>query len=285
MVHEYRYRRVLPGEGTLDLGRFADVVLAKKPDTTVSVEVLSEYWRQRPPSEMVHAHHGRHQALLGTGSGREERGRISPAGGGHEGVVLGVVVPGGPDPGGFLAAVAMAAGRPASNRCGRWSTSWSPPTTSLLTPIRRTDASPAVARAGAHARSAGDPGVRRGRDKLDRPGHLRRRRAAPLGGRAGQAGGHAAPALGRPHDARAGHRVATWRSTPPSVHRSPPGIPRARRDDRGDAPAVGGFAPSFAGKYVAFDSVYSDPRPPGEIGAGGHRREQRSGGPSGRPPR
>jgi sugar phosphate isomerase/epimerase len=55
VVHEYRQRRVMPGEGVHDLRRFADVIARKAPDVTVSVEVLSEAWRQRPPAAMIRA--------------------------------------------------------------------------------------------------------------------------------------------------------------------------------------------------------------------------------------
>jgi sugar phosphate isomerase/epimerase len=53
VVHEYRNRRVIPGEGVLDLRRFADTVLRVQPDVTVSIEVLSEQWRRRTPAELV----------------------------------------------------------------------------------------------------------------------------------------------------------------------------------------------------------------------------------------
>ena len=45
IAHEYRHRRVLPGEGVHDLDRFARTVLARCTDVTVSVEVLSSEWR------------------------------------------------------------------------------------------------------------------------------------------------------------------------------------------------------------------------------------------------
>jgi 4-hydroxyphenylpyruvate dioxygenase len=55
LAHEYRERRVLPGQGIHDLAGFADAVKRKRPDVTVSVEVLSQPWRERPATELISA--------------------------------------------------------------------------------------------------------------------------------------------------------------------------------------------------------------------------------------
>jgi sugar phosphate isomerase/epimerase len=52
---EYRHRRVLPGDGIHDLRRFAEMVLPKKPDVVVSMEVLSDQWRRRLPAQFAAA--------------------------------------------------------------------------------------------------------------------------------------------------------------------------------------------------------------------------------------
>jgi sugar phosphate isomerase/epimerase len=55
VVDEYRHRRVLPGEGTHDVARFAQTVRRRVPDVTVSVEVLSREWRSAPIDEFATA--------------------------------------------------------------------------------------------------------------------------------------------------------------------------------------------------------------------------------------
>ncbi len=52
---ELMNRRVLPGEGELDLDRFCRALVGKGFDGLVSVEVLSEEWRARPAADLVHA--------------------------------------------------------------------------------------------------------------------------------------------------------------------------------------------------------------------------------------
>lgn len=52
---ELMNRRVLPGEGELDLDRFCRALVAKGFDGLVSVEVLSEEWRARPAADLVQA--------------------------------------------------------------------------------------------------------------------------------------------------------------------------------------------------------------------------------------
>jgi sugar phosphate isomerase/epimerase len=63
-VYEYRNRRGIPGEGLLDLRRFAEVVTAVRPDVVVSIEVLSEEWRRRTPAELVAASVAASRALF-----------------------------------------------------------------------------------------------------------------------------------------------------------------------------------------------------------------------------
>ena len=53
--HEMLHRRVLPGEGELDLDRFCGVLADAGFDGLVSVEVLSERWRARPVGELAAA--------------------------------------------------------------------------------------------------------------------------------------------------------------------------------------------------------------------------------------
>jgi sugar phosphate isomerase/epimerase len=55
LIYEYRHRRVLPGEGVHDLQRFADIVKRKSANVTVSVEVLSESWRECDPAALARA--------------------------------------------------------------------------------------------------------------------------------------------------------------------------------------------------------------------------------------
>jgi len=54
-VEEYRHHRQVPGRGLDDLDRFARTVTTSHPDVTVSVEVLSRYWRARAPAELIRA--------------------------------------------------------------------------------------------------------------------------------------------------------------------------------------------------------------------------------------
>jgi sugar phosphate isomerase/epimerase len=54
-IDEYRHRRRLPGDGQDDLQRFSQTMLAKSRDLTVSVEILSREWRERPAGELVSA--------------------------------------------------------------------------------------------------------------------------------------------------------------------------------------------------------------------------------------
>ena len=53
LMEETTQRRVLPGQGTFDLSRFCDVVLAKGYTSPVSVEILSESLRTLEPSEFA----------------------------------------------------------------------------------------------------------------------------------------------------------------------------------------------------------------------------------------
>jgi sugar phosphate isomerase/epimerase len=53
MVREALHRRALPGEGILELHRFADTLLDRGWDGTVSVEVLSAQLRELPVDELV----------------------------------------------------------------------------------------------------------------------------------------------------------------------------------------------------------------------------------------
>lgn len=55
VVHEYRHRRVLPGEGVHDVKRFAQTLRERRPDVTVSVEVLSSAWRMSPVDQFAAA--------------------------------------------------------------------------------------------------------------------------------------------------------------------------------------------------------------------------------------
>jgi sugar phosphate isomerase/epimerase len=48
VAHEYRHRRVLPGEGVHDVRAFAEAVQHRFGSVVVSVEVLSLQWRARP---------------------------------------------------------------------------------------------------------------------------------------------------------------------------------------------------------------------------------------------
>jgi sugar phosphate isomerase/epimerase len=47
--------RVLPGEGVFPIGRFHDALVAKGWDGVVSVEVLSQPWRERSIDEFTQA--------------------------------------------------------------------------------------------------------------------------------------------------------------------------------------------------------------------------------------
>jgi sugar phosphate isomerase/epimerase len=53
MIHESLHRRALPGEGILELDRFAATLLDRGWDGTVSVEVLSAQLRELPVDELV----------------------------------------------------------------------------------------------------------------------------------------------------------------------------------------------------------------------------------------
>lgn len=53
--HESMHRRVLPGEGVFDLRRFCDTVGAKGYDGVVSMEVLSEQWRDADLTKFARA--------------------------------------------------------------------------------------------------------------------------------------------------------------------------------------------------------------------------------------
>lgn len=53
--YELMERRLLPGEGELDLGRFVEVLRNRGWDAVVSVEVLSAHWRMRPVEDFVAA--------------------------------------------------------------------------------------------------------------------------------------------------------------------------------------------------------------------------------------
>lgn len=55
LVAEYMHRRELPGRGELDLTRFSRDLLDKGYDGVVSVEVLSDPWRDRPLTEFTRA--------------------------------------------------------------------------------------------------------------------------------------------------------------------------------------------------------------------------------------
>ena len=46
-------RRALPGEGILDLDCFASTLRARGYDGLVSLEILSEVWRERPLEEFA----------------------------------------------------------------------------------------------------------------------------------------------------------------------------------------------------------------------------------------
>ena len=52
-IREALHRRALPGEGILELHRFADTLLDRGWDGTVSVEVLSAQLRGLPVDELV----------------------------------------------------------------------------------------------------------------------------------------------------------------------------------------------------------------------------------------
>lgn len=51
------HRRALPGQGVLDLGRFAHTLLERGYDGTVSVEVLSAELRTHPVDEIAQQIH------------------------------------------------------------------------------------------------------------------------------------------------------------------------------------------------------------------------------------
>jgi sugar phosphate isomerase/epimerase len=53
--HESMHRRVLPGEGELDLAGFCTALVGKGYDGVVSVELLSDAWRARPLGEFAEA--------------------------------------------------------------------------------------------------------------------------------------------------------------------------------------------------------------------------------------
>jgi sugar phosphate isomerase/epimerase len=53
MIRESLHRRTLPGEGVLELDRFAATLLERGWDGTVSVEVLSAQLRELPVDELV----------------------------------------------------------------------------------------------------------------------------------------------------------------------------------------------------------------------------------------
>ncbi|MGW0661449.1 sugar phosphate isomerase/epimerase family protein [Streptodolium elevatio] len=53
--HESMHRRVLPGEGVFELRRFCDAVTGKGYDGVVSMEVLSEQWRQADLGDFARA--------------------------------------------------------------------------------------------------------------------------------------------------------------------------------------------------------------------------------------
>ena len=53
LMHETQQRRVMPGDGTLDLDRFASTLLDRGFDGLVSVEVLSEDLRSLPADEFA----------------------------------------------------------------------------------------------------------------------------------------------------------------------------------------------------------------------------------------
>ena len=48
LQHDTLHRRALPGEGNLDLARFAEALRARHFDGVVSLEVLSDRWRREP---------------------------------------------------------------------------------------------------------------------------------------------------------------------------------------------------------------------------------------------
>jgi sugar phosphate isomerase/epimerase len=53
MIRESLHRRALPGEGVLELDRFAATLLDRGWDGTVSVEVLSAALRELPVDELI----------------------------------------------------------------------------------------------------------------------------------------------------------------------------------------------------------------------------------------
>jgi len=53
MIRESLHRRALPGEGVLELDRFAATLLDRGWDGTVSVEVLSAQLRELPVAELA----------------------------------------------------------------------------------------------------------------------------------------------------------------------------------------------------------------------------------------
>jgi sugar phosphate isomerase/epimerase len=57
LMTETMDRRAMPGDGELDLHRFADTLLGRGWDGTVSVEVLSESWRSAAVEEFATAAH------------------------------------------------------------------------------------------------------------------------------------------------------------------------------------------------------------------------------------
>ena len=58
MGRETMKRRALPGEGILELDRFAQTLRARGYDGLVSLEILSEAWRSRPVAEFAEAAFG-----------------------------------------------------------------------------------------------------------------------------------------------------------------------------------------------------------------------------------
>jgi sugar phosphate isomerase/epimerase len=54
-LHDSMHRRLLPGEGTLPIGRFHDVLAENGYDGVVSVEVLAETWRDKPIADFADA--------------------------------------------------------------------------------------------------------------------------------------------------------------------------------------------------------------------------------------
>lgn len=57
LAAEMLNRRAMPGEGTLDCARFASLLAARGYSGTISVEVLDEEWRARPPAAFARACH------------------------------------------------------------------------------------------------------------------------------------------------------------------------------------------------------------------------------------